>query len=183
MGLSMKHSKRRGMGQRRTTHLPPEINVTPLVDVMMVLLVIFMVTAPLLTVGVTVDLPKTNASPLNDKEEPLTISVDTNGVVYLQETPLEVTALVPRLIAITGANLDTRIYVRGDKGVAYGSIMEVMGAINTAGFTRVALLTEAPTTTSTSTRGITSEQSAEKSAASNNTGASKKKASSKSGKK
>jgi len=181
MGLSMKHSARRGRGQRRTTHLPPEINVTPLVDVMLVLLVIFMVTAPLLTVGVTVDLPKTNAAALNEREEPLTITVDATGTIYLQETPLEVVALVPRLVAITGSNLETRIYVRGDKGVSYGAIMEVMGAINTAGFTRVALLTEAPTTVPKPTQeGISGKSDP---APSTNPEASKKKAASESEKK
>lgn len=131
-------------GKRRATHLPPNINVTPLVDVMLVLLVIFMVTAPLLTVGVSVDLPKTNASPLNEKDEPLTITIDSQGLVYLQETPIELEVLIPRLIAITGSNLDARLYVRGDRAISYGRIMEVMGAINAAGFKKVALLTQLP---------------------------------------
>lgn len=141
MGFALKTKQ---TGKRRATHLPPEINVTPLVDVMLVLLVIFMVTAPLLTVGVSVDLPKSNASPLNEKDEPLTITVDAKGIIYLQETPLELTVLVPRLIAITGSNLEARVYVRGDKTISYGKIMEVMGAINAAGFKKVALLTELP---------------------------------------
>lgn len=131
-------------GKRRTTHVPPQINVTPLVDVMLVLLVIFMVTAPLLTVGVSVDLPKTNASPLSEKDEPLTITVDSEGTVYLQESPIELEVLIPRLMAITGENMEARIYLRGDKSISYGKIMEVMGAVNSAGFKRVALLTEIP---------------------------------------
>ena len=135
----------KGGGKRRTTHRPPEINVTPLVDVMLVLLIIFMVTAPLLTVGVPVDLPKTNASPMDEKTEPLTITVDAKGILYLQETPLELEALVPRLVAITGSNPETRIYVRGDKTISYGRVMEVMGAITSAGFKKVALLSEIPT--------------------------------------
>ena|SRR3990167_1305091 len=131
-------------GKRRNTHLPPDINVTPLVDVMLVLLVIFMVTAPLLTVGVSVDLPKTNAAPLNEKDEPLTITIDSQGLIYLQETPIELDILIPRLIAITDSNLEARLYVRGDKDISYGRIMEVMGSINAAGFKRVALLTQLP---------------------------------------
>jgi biopolymer transport protein TolR len=113
---------------------------------MLVLLVIFMVTAPLLTVGVPVDLPKTKASTMNEKDDPLTVTVDAKGILYLQETPLELEVLVPRLVAITGSNPDARIYVRGDKGIAYGRVMEVMGAISSAGFTKVALLSELPTT-------------------------------------
>lgn len=133
-------------GSRRKVHLTSEINVTPMVDVMLVLLVIFMVTAPLLTAGVPIDLPQTKASVLNEKEEPLTISLDAKGVIYLQETPLELEVLIPRLVAITGSNPETRIYVKGDKGIAYGRIMEVMGAISSAGFKKVALLTELPST-------------------------------------
>jgi len=131
-------------GRRRTTRLVSEINVTPMVDVMLVLLVIFMITAPLLTVGVPVDLPKTKASAMNEKDEPLTITVDAKGNLYLQETALDLPILVPRLVAITGSNPEARIYVRGDKGVSYGRVMEVMGAINSAGFTKVALISELP---------------------------------------
>lgn len=131
-------------GTRRRANISAEINVTPMVDVMLVLLVIFMVTAPLLTVGVPVDLPKTNASAINEKEDPLTVSVDAKGTLYLQETPLELETLVPRLVAITGSNPEARIYVRGDKGISYGRVMEVMGAINAAGFRKVALISEMP---------------------------------------
>lgn len=145
MAVSLGPSGRRGP-QRRKAPITAEINVTPLVDVMLVLLVIFMVTAPLLTVGVPVDLPKTNASPMNEKDDPLTITVDAKGILYLQETPLELEVLVPRLVAITGSNPEARIYVRGDKGISYGRVMEVMGAISSAGFTKVALLSELPTT-------------------------------------
>lgn len=129
---------------RRKAPIVAEINVTPLVDVMLVLLIIFMVTAPLLTVGVPVDLPQTNASALNEKDDPLTVTVDAKGILYLQETPLELETLVPRLVAITGANPEARIYVRGDKGISYGRVMEVMGAINAAGFKKVALISELP---------------------------------------
>ncbi|MBA3814367.1 MAG: protein TolR [Alphaproteobacteria bacterium] len=129
---------------RRKAHIVAEINVTPMVDVMLVLLIIFMVTAPLLTVGVPVDLPKTNASAMGEQDKPLTVTVDSNGTIYLQETPLELTVLVPRLVAITGSNPEARIYVRGDKGISYGQVMEVMGAINAAGFKKVALISELP---------------------------------------
>jgi biopolymer transport protein TolR len=121
-----------------------DINVTPMVDVMLVLLVIFMVTAPLLTVGVQVDLPKTSAGPLSGDDEPLTVSIKANNEVYLQETLIELDALVPRLDAITKAKKDQRIFVRGDKSIPYGRVMEVMGVINQAGYSKVALVAEQP---------------------------------------
>ncbi len=121
-----------------------EINVTPMVDVMLVLLVIFMVTAPLLTVGVPVDLPKTKASVLPGKDEPLVITIDGMGRVFLQETEIELEKLVPRLRAITANRQDTRIFVRGDRSVFYGQIMQVMGTVNAAGFAKVALIVELP---------------------------------------
>jgi biopolymer transport protein TolR len=119
-----------------------DINVTPMVDVMLVLLVIFMVTAPLLTVGVQVDLPKTKAASIPGQDEPLAISVDSEGRIFLQDTELELDALAPRLIAITGNNAEARIFVRGDKTIHYGRVMEVMGTVNAAGFKKVALVTE-----------------------------------------
>ena len=121
-----------------------EINVTPLVDVMLVLLIVFMVTAPLLTVGVPVDLPKTAASQMVGQDEPLMISVNSKGKVFLQETEIARDQLVPRLEAITQSKKDTRIFVRGDRAITYGQVMEVMGLVNLAGFTRVALVTEIP---------------------------------------
>ena len=128
---------------RRRAHRPmSEINVTPMVDVMLVLLVIFMVTAPLLTVGVQVDLPKTKASVISGQDEPLTITVDSEGRIYLQETELDLESLAPRLIAITSNNPDVRIFLRCDKTIQYGLVMEVMGTVNGAGFTKVALITE-----------------------------------------
>ncbi len=133
---------RRGGGHRRGPM--SEINVTPMVDVMLVLLVIFMVTAPLLTVGVPVDLPKTEASVMQGQDEPLVITVNSAGRVYLQETEMTLDVLVARLRAITQNKLDTRIFVRGDKAVVYGRIMEVMGTVNAAGFTKVALIAELP---------------------------------------
>nr|CAK32576.1 biopolymer transport protein [uncultured organism] len=119
-----------------------EINVTPMVDVMLVLLIIFMVTAPLLTVGVQVDLPKTKAAVIPGQDEPLTITVDGEGRIYLQETELNLEALAPRLIAITSNNPDVRIFLRFDRTIQYGRVMEVMGTVNGAGFTKIALITE-----------------------------------------
>ncbi|MBS0272341.1 MAG: protein TolR [Proteobacteria bacterium] len=149
MSFSMDRPQKKG--SRRRANLVAEINVTPMVDVMLVLLVIFMITAPLLTAGVPVDLPKTKASVMNEKEEPLTITVDSKGILYLQETALELSVLIPRLIAITGSNPEARIYVRGDKAISYGQVMEVMGAISEAGFTKVALISELPSGGSSST--------------------------------
>ena len=121
-----------------------EINVTPLVDVMLVLLVVFMITAPLMTVGVPVDLPKTAASRMVGQDEPLVISVTAEGKVFVQDTEIERDKLAPRLTAITANRKETRIFVRGAKTIAYGEVMSVMGLVNRAGFNRVALITEAP---------------------------------------
>lgn len=121
-----------------------EINVTPFVDVMLVLLVIFMITAPLLTVGVPVDLPKTTASTLQGNEEPLTVSINDKGEIYLQETLVTQEVLIARMLAISNNLTSRRIFVRGDRLVNYGKVMEVMGGLNAAGFNKVALVTEAP---------------------------------------
>jgi len=139
---AMMNNARTGRGRFRAYRPMSEINVTPFVDVMLVLLIIFMVTAPLLTVGVPVELPQTKAQTLNKPEEPLVVSIDNEGHLFLQETEIEFDALAPRLEAITANKPDTTIYVRGDKNIAYGRIMEVMGAINAAGFTKVALVAE-----------------------------------------
>jgi biopolymer transport protein TolR len=132
---------------RRARHrrgVMAEINVTPMVDVMLVLLIIFMVSAPLLTVGVPIDLPQTQATSLNQDKEPLTISVNEKGQVYLQNTEIDVDALVAKLQAVaqTRGGTDARIYVRGDKKVDYGTMMKVMGRLSGAGFHKVALVTE-----------------------------------------
>ena len=121
-----------------------EINVTPMVDVMLVLLIIFMVSAPLLTVGVPLDLPQSQAKTLDQNKEPLTISVNLKGQVFLQNTEIGVDELIPKLKAITEARggLDERIFVRGDRKVDYGTVMRVMGRLSGAGFHRVALVTE-----------------------------------------
>ena len=132
---------RRRSGRRR---LMSEINVTPFVDVMLVLLIVFMVTAPLLTVGVPVDLPKTQAQSIVNPEEPLVVTVDATGTIYIQDTEVVLENLIPRLAAITESKVDTRIYIRGDRAIDYGKVMVVMGRINAAGFTRVALITELP---------------------------------------
>src|SRR6266849_2423619 len=134
-----------GNGRRGTYKPMSEINVTPLVDVMLVLLVVFMVTAPLLTVGVPVDLPQTQAAPINEPKEPLVISINSEGKVYLQETTVDIDQLVPRLQAITNNNPTTSIYVRGDRAVNYGRVLEVMGLVSGAGFSKVALISEQAT--------------------------------------
>ena len=135
----------RSAGQNRGRYHPlAEINVTPLVDVMLVLLIIFMVTAPLMTSGVSVDLPKTSSQPLNTDSEPLTVSINAEGAIFLQNEPVDLTDLVAKLQAIGQNNPDRRIFVRGDKANTYGRIMEVMGTITEGGFTKVALLAEQP---------------------------------------
>jgi biopolymer transport protein TolR len=134
-------SGRSGRGRGRYRPMA-EINVTPLVDVMLVLLVVFMVTAPLLTVGVPVDLPETSAPAINEPKEPLTISVNAKGEIFLQNTKVTADELIPRLNAITNQGYEERIYVRGDRSVSYGQMMRVMGALSGAGFKHVALVTE-----------------------------------------
>jgi biopolymer transport protein TolR len=121
-----------------------EINVTPMVDVMLVLLIIFMVSAPLLTVGVPLDLPQTQAKSLDQQKDPLTLSVNLKGQVFLNDTEIPIDDLVTKLKAITDARggMDERIFVRGDKKVDYGTVMKVMGRLSAAGFRRVALVTE-----------------------------------------
>ena len=119
-----------------------EINVTPFVDVMLVLLIVFMVTAPLLTVGIPVDLPKVKASALTDQKDPIEITINLEGDVYIGESLVKVENLIPRINAITERNTEARIYIRGDRIVAYGRIMEIMSIINAAGYIKVALITQ-----------------------------------------
>ena len=145
MGANIQQRKARFAGFRARSHAHQpmsEINVTPMVDVMLVLLVIFMVAAPLLTVGVQVDLPKTKASVIQGDDKPLTVSVNADGRIFIQETAIDLAKLAPRLLAITGNNPDVRVFVRGDKNIPYGRVMRVMGVINGAGFKRVALVTD-----------------------------------------
>jgi biopolymer transport protein TolR len=133
-------------GHRRRSRrgVMSEINVTPMVDVMLVLLIIFMVSAPLLTVGVPIDLPQSQAKSLDQDKEPLTISVNDKGQVYLQNSEIKVDELVDKLKAVAEARggTEARVYVRGDKKVDYGTMMQVMGRLSGAGFHRVALVTE-----------------------------------------
>ena len=139
MGMTVRKS---GRSQR---HRPMgEINVTPFVDVMLVLLIVFMVTAPLLTVGVEVDLPKTKAGQINADAAPLVVSIKADGSLHLQDTEVPADALVPRLQAISEANPQIRIFVRGDRAVAYGDVLGVMGRIQAGGFERVALVAQLP---------------------------------------
>jgi biopolymer transport protein TolR len=133
-----------GRRKRHRRKVMSEINVTPMVDVMLVLLIIFMVSAPLLTVGVPIDLPQSQAKSLDQDKEPLTLSVNEKGEIYLQNAEISVDDLVPKLQAVAQARggTDARIYVRGDKKVGYGTMMQVMGRLSAAGFHRVALVTE-----------------------------------------
>ncbi|MEL7490772.1 MAG: protein TolR [Pseudomonadota bacterium] len=119
-----------------------EINVTPFVDVMLVLLIVFMVAAPLLSVGVAVDLPETAAKPIQDQGEPLTVTVAADGTIYVEDTVVEIDDLIPRLEAIATAGYDQRIFIRGDQSRSYGEVVKVMGRINSAGFRQIGLLTE-----------------------------------------
>ncbi|MBC7951455.1 MAG: protein TolR [Rhodospirillaceae bacterium] len=131
--------KKGGRGRHRPVS---DINVTPMVDVMLVLLVIFMVTAPLMTAGVQVDLPKTEAAPIKGDDTPLSVTVDAHGDVWIQETKVTMEELVPKMQAITAQKPETRIFIRGDKTIDYGRVMEVMGTLGAAGFAKVALVTE-----------------------------------------
>jgi biopolymer transport protein TolR len=131
----------RGRRRGRSRALMSEINVTPFVDVMLVLLIIFMVAAPLLTVGVPIDMPETQARALNSDTQPITISINDQGIVYLQETEIPVDEIVPKLQAIAKTGYDERIYIRGDKIANYGTVMQVMGRISAAGYKNLGLVT------------------------------------------
>jgi biopolymer transport protein TolR len=139
------HVKRIEHGRRRGKIRPmSEINVTPFVDVMLVLLIVFMVTAPLLTVGVPVDLPKTHAQALGQDREPLTVSLRRDGKIYLQNTQVAENDLVAKLTAISNSGYDQRIFVRADKSVEYDGVATVLGMLSEAGFTHIGLVTDAP---------------------------------------
>ena len=143
MAMSVGHRASRG-GQRRRGRrvaLMSEINVTPFVDVMLVLLIIFMVAAPLLTVGVPIDLPETEARALNSETQPITVSINENGQVFLQETEIPIDEVVPKLQAIATTGYDERIYVRGDRASDYGTVMRVMARISAAGYRNLGLVT------------------------------------------
>jgi biopolymer transport protein TolR len=128
--------------RRRAARPMSEINVTPMVDVMLVLLIIFMVTAPLLTVGVPIELPKSEAKQLEGDKEPLTITVDPDGKIFLQETEMKIDEIAPKLTAISRNGFEERIFVRGDRRVNYGTVMKVMATISAAGFRRIALVSD-----------------------------------------
>lgn len=138
MGASSPKSSRRGRGRGGFT----EINVTPFVDVMLVLLIIFMVTAPMLTAGVEVDLPETKAPAMSGQDEPLSVSVKKDGSIYIQDTQYNLEEVAPKIKAIAGENKEKRIIVRGDSHVDYGAVIQVMGEIRAAGFSKVSLETD-----------------------------------------
>ena len=133
MAFKLKRSSREPMS---------EINVTPFVDVMLVLLIIFMVTAPLLTVGVQVDLPESAADSLPEEQEPLELTITAKGEILIQESKVQFEKLVPKILAVSQNRTDTRIYVRGDKTINYGRVLEIMGMLSGSGFTKVALISE-----------------------------------------
>lgn len=145
MGMNLSRGRRRSRRWGRSAYRPmSDINVTPFVDVMLVLLIVFMVTAPLLTVGVPVDLPKTRAKAMTEAEEPLVVTIRKTGEVFLQDSVVGAGQLVPRLQAITQNRPETRIYVRGDRAAPYGDVARVMADLQNAGFSRLALITKSP---------------------------------------
>lgn len=145
MGASLGNGGNNRNRRRGNTRPFAEINITPMVDVMLVLLIIFMVAAPMMTSGVQVDLPKTSAAPVSGQDEPLAVSIKANGKIYLQNTQIPLKDLQTKLKAVVGEKKDTRIFVRGDKNVDYGTIMQVVGEVNAAGLTKIALITDMAT--------------------------------------
>lgn len=144
MGATLSH-KTRSRGRKTGGSYRPmaEINVTPFVDVMLVLLIVFMVAAPLLTAGVTVDLPQSKAKAIQDEDnKPIEVSLDKNGKLYIGETEMKEDRLLLQLKAMTEGQKEPRIYIRADKGLEYGRVMTMIGNINAAGFTKVALISE-----------------------------------------
>jgi biopolymer transport protein TolR len=139
MAINLANSK---LSRRNKNQLISEINITPFVDVMLVLLVVFMVTAPMMISGINVDLPKVSAAPLSGNDEPLTITVTDKEIVYVQDIAIAQSELIPKLSTITREKKDSRILVRGDKNVNYGVVMSVVGAINEAGYSHISLVTQ-----------------------------------------
>ncbi|AXU06369.1 MULTISPECIES: protein TolR [spotted fever group] len=129
-----------GSNRKSKRAVVSEINVTPLVDVMLVLLIIFMITSPMLVSGVNVDLPETNSSPISDQDEPLVVTINNKGKIFLLEIPIERMHLTDKLANITKEKKDARIFVRGDRNVSYGQVVEIVAEIHAAGFSRVALI-------------------------------------------
>ena len=144
MGASIgQNTSQRRRGNRRRRGPMAEINVTPFVDVMLVLLIIFMVAAPMLTVGVPVELPKTAANALpSEKEEPLTVTLTASGEILIQETPTAADALIPKLRAIASERSSDRVYLRADGAISYEAVVQVMGALNAGGFSNIGLVTD-----------------------------------------
>jgi biopolymer transport protein TolR len=142
MAMAGKSSGGRRRGRRGKNAPMSEINVTPMVDVMLVLLIIFMVAAPLMTVGVPIDLPKTAAKQLNTEQKPITISVNNEGLIFVGEQPVQLANIIEAVTAATPNGVEDRVYVRGDTTASYGTVMEVMGALSGAGFTKIGLLTD-----------------------------------------
>ena len=144
MGMSVGAQGGGGGRRRRGNRRAPvsEINVTPLVDVMLVLLIIFMVAAPMMTVGVPIDLPETQAKEMNSDTQPITVSVNPAGEIFLQETPIQIDEIVPKLEAISKTGYNERIYVRGDNSAGYGTVMKVMARISAAGYKNIGLVTQ-----------------------------------------
>ena len=142
MGTALGGARRGNRRRGRRNGLNAEINVTPLVDVMLVLLIVFMIAAPLLSVGVPVELPKTDAKSLPSNQEPITITVDKDGAIFIQEVEFTLDELAPKLISVASSGYDERIYLRGDKGSNYGDVMKVMARVNAAGFSNLGLVTD-----------------------------------------
>jgi biopolymer transport protein TolR len=142
MAIAAKGGGGRRRGRRGKSKPMSEINVTPMVDVMLVLLIIFMVAAPLMTVGVPIDLPKTQAKQLNTEQTPVTVSVSPEGVIFVGDTQVELAGVVDAVTAASANGIEDRVYVRGDGAASYGAVMQVMGALSGAGFTKIGLLTD-----------------------------------------
>jgi len=154
MAVKLGHGRAaRGYSARRKYSPMADINVTPMVDVMLVLLVIFMVTAPLLTVGVPVDLPKTKAAAMNNDDKPLVVSVKKDGTIFLQDTQIEMDSLGPRLAAITASKPDTTVYVRADKDINYGVFAEVLAELQSNGITKIGLVNDSKDTSAPADAG------------------------------
>lgn len=136
-GLDQRGRKRRQRSQPMT-----QINVTPFVDVMLVLLIVFMITAPLMTIGVPIELPETEAGQVKGSKEPLVVSIDAKGRIFLQETEIKIDEIVAKLSAISKSGFKERIYIQGDKHVVFGKISKIMGRISSAGFKRITVVTD-----------------------------------------
>ncbi|KKB84989.1 biopolymer transporter ExbD [Devosia limi DSM 17137] len=141
MGVSIGTSKGRGKGRRRGGPIS-EINVTPLVDVMLVLLIVFMVAAPMMTMGVPIDLPKTSAPPMTLERKPITVTVAPDGTISVEKAVVTLEGLLPVIASLAGEGAEERLYVRGDATAAYGNIMKVLGSLSAAGYSRIGLITE-----------------------------------------